>query len=150
MNPTAPETGRITLTLSAGSIRALRMLAVLKRASQNAVAEFYLTQGGLHTALAKALGEQQFKKPAAEPAQAPSMAPSASLAPSQASVPPIVSSAAPRSPSVSAAPVVTVASSPPKQVLIPEAPQSKTGPPHQSKVELNSPPVAEVDPTIPW
>lgn len=43
-----PDTGRITLTLTTRTIKALRLLALLKDASQNQVAEDLLIAGGLH------------------------------------------------------------------------------------------------------
>ena len=48
---TIPETGRITLTLKADTIKALRLLALLKGESQNDVAEALLIAGGLHNAV---------------------------------------------------------------------------------------------------
>lgn len=51
MITTAPETGRITLTLKADTIKALRLLALLKDESQNDVAEALLIAGGLHNAV---------------------------------------------------------------------------------------------------
>jgi hypothetical protein len=46
-----PDTGRITLTLKADTIKALRLLALLKDESQNDVAEALLIAGGLHNAV---------------------------------------------------------------------------------------------------
>ena len=51
MITTTPETGRITLTLKADTIKALRLLALLKDESQNDVAEALLIAGGLHSAV---------------------------------------------------------------------------------------------------
>ena len=51
MITTTPETGRITLTLTAHTIKALRLLALLKGESQNDVAEALLIAGGLHSAV---------------------------------------------------------------------------------------------------
>jgi len=51
MSLTVPETGRITLTLKADTIKALRLLALLKGESQNDVAETLLIAGGLHNAV---------------------------------------------------------------------------------------------------
>lgn len=46
-----PETGRITLTLTSSTIKALRMLALLKGENHNQVAENLLIAGGLHKAV---------------------------------------------------------------------------------------------------
>lgn len=46
-----PDTGRITLTLKADTIKALRLLALLKGESQNDVAEALLIARGLHNAV---------------------------------------------------------------------------------------------------
>ena len=51
MSHSVPDTGRITLTLSTRTIKALRLLALLKDESQNQVAEDLLIAGGLHSAV---------------------------------------------------------------------------------------------------
>lgn len=51
MKPITLDTGRITLTLTTPTIKALRLLAILKGENQNAVAEALLVQGGLHGAV---------------------------------------------------------------------------------------------------
>lgn len=51
MSLSRPETGRITLTLTTRTIKALRLLALLKGESQNQVAEDLLIAGGLHNAV---------------------------------------------------------------------------------------------------
>ena len=69
---TTPETGRITLTLTAHTIKALRLLALLKGESQNDVAEALLIAGGLHSAVDSewSAGKPEQSKPtAAAPVQ---------------------------------------------------------------------------------
>jgi len=51
MTITSPDTGRITLTLKADTIKALRLLALLKDETQNDMAEALLIVGGLHSAV---------------------------------------------------------------------------------------------------
>lgn len=51
MNTPTPETGRITLTLSTSTIKALRMLALLTGKTNNQVVEDLLHKGGLHAAV---------------------------------------------------------------------------------------------------
>lgn len=90
----SPETGRITLTLTANTIRKLRLLAHLTGVSQNDVAEDLLVKGGLHAAVDRELAAV---KPALEPENAvpfdpaptQQVAPSASPAPSQHAPDPI-------------------------------------------------------------
>lgn len=62
-----PDTGRITLTLKADTIKALRLLAILKGESQNDVAEALLIAGGLHHAVDSewSAGKPDQPKPAA-------------------------------------------------------------------------------------
>lgn len=51
MKPITSDTGRITLTLTSPTIKALKLLAILKGQNQNSVAEDLLIQGGLHDAV---------------------------------------------------------------------------------------------------
>jgi hypothetical protein len=67
MTITTPDTGRITLTLKADTIKALRLLALLKDESQNDVAEALLIAGGLHSAVDNEWSTGQLKPTAAAP-----------------------------------------------------------------------------------
>ena len=69
MITTTPETGRITLTLKADTIKALRLLALLKDESQNDVAEALLIDGGLHSAVDSEWSAGQTKPTATAPVQ---------------------------------------------------------------------------------
>ena len=69
MTITTPDIGRITLTLKADTIKALRLLALLKDESQNDVAEaLLLIAGGLHHAVDTEWSAGQLK-PMAAPVQ---------------------------------------------------------------------------------
>lgn len=50
MSASSQESGRLTLTLNTRTIKALRLLSVLKDLTQGEVAEQFLTRGGLHFA----------------------------------------------------------------------------------------------------
>lgn len=78
MTTTTPDTGRITLTLTAHTIKALRLLALLKGESQNDVAEALLIAGGLHSAVDSewSAGKSEPTKPTAT-APAPVQVPAA-------------------------------------------------------------------------
>jgi hypothetical protein len=69
MTLTVPETGRITLTLTTRTIKALRLLALLKDESQNEVAEAMLIAGGLHNAVDSEWNAGQPKPTATAPLQ---------------------------------------------------------------------------------
>lgn len=78
MTITTPETQRITLTLTAHTIKALRLLALLKDESQNDVAEALLIAGGLHSAVDSewsAGKSDPLPTPKPEPTTIPVMAP---------------------------------------------------------------------------
>ena len=52
---TTPDTGRITLRLTTGTIRNLRLLAFLRSCNQNLIAEDLLLRGGLTATVATEL-----------------------------------------------------------------------------------------------
>jgi len=64
-----PDTGRITLTLKADTIKALRLLALLKGESQNDVAEALFIAGGLHKAVDNEWNAGQTKPTATAPVE---------------------------------------------------------------------------------
>lgn len=68
MSLPTPETGRITLTLSTETIEQLRLLALLRRETQNEVAEALLVAGGLGSAVEAAL---EARKPVPGPVAGP-------------------------------------------------------------------------------
>ena len=124
---TAPETGRITLTLTAHTIKALRLLALLKGESQNDVAEALLIAGGLHNAVDSewSAGKPEQPKPTA-PAPVQVMS-------TPTPTPKPVTTAAP-------APIPQAAPAPPK----PASPRDGQMP------DVPPPPTGSADDEIPW
>lgn len=80
MNTPTPETGRITLTLSTSTIKALRMLALLTGKTNNQVVEDLLNKGGLHAAV-----ETQWT--AGKPDASPNPPPPAPVSPAVPQIP---------------------------------------------------------------
>jgi hypothetical protein len=62
MAPTKSDVGRMSLTLTEQSARAIRLLATLRGTTQNTIAEEFLITGGLHVAM-----DAEFMKAMPEP-----------------------------------------------------------------------------------
>ena len=62
MNSQQPETGQITLRLKLDIIKSLRILAVMRDASLNAIAEDFFLEGGLHATVDRELNRDGMER----------------------------------------------------------------------------------------
>jgi len=124
MTSTLPGTSRITLTLSTRTLKALRMLALLKEENQNKVAEDLLIAGGLHAAVeTQWRSEKPFEAPATLQVTSPKL--EAALA-----APPTTSSSKP----ITKVAPIPVKPEPVRLAMMSDVPK----------------PASEPDPEIPW
>lgn len=131
MSNNAPELGRITLTLTTRTIKALRLLALLKDETQNEVAEALLIAGGLYNAVDNQWREQK-------PVEATGTISAPKAAPEPSSTPqlhPALPSSTPKPPAAAATPSTTPQPARPITPQVVPAPKADSNPPRTPGVD---------------